>query len=520
MRLGMNIGTPTKPGWWEMQYDLKYRDLAAVSGPWQRLDGNTQPPGGILPPAGSVLTTLGLSYLRPGTYALSCKGTGKIRLTHVDQSDGPNGYRDFAFPVAPSPAPSPTPQAAPSAPDAYLIDIPNPVASPWMTATILTNAPNDPLRDLSLLTPGAGPGPGIWHPDYLASLRPFAGAALRGMDWIGVNASPVRAWADRDAAPGRGPQGFVDLCQALRANPWINLPHLCASIADDGTPVVTDYPAKLGAYIKATLDPSAVVYVAYSNECWNGNPPFSVQLNYCISQGNNRLKDPTTGKPYGVLNGQAAAYVVMGNAAFDALEAAIGPDGPRVVRVLEGQSSYLNSDGSLGGFNYYMLDAARKFGTRVDAIACAPYADWLSDGVNPYTRAAIKALAKSGDPASAIGLLYAGMQGQIGKAITYCQAWRKTADSLGVPLLYYECSPVASSFYTDPDLAPVMQAAATDPRTATHYRQYLEGIGAYAATGCFYSHCRPGPWGLLQDLDDATSRRWEGVTDYAARWNA
>ena len=53
---------------------------------------------------------------------------------------------------------------------------------------------------------------------------------------------------------------MVDLCNRLKINPWLCVPHLASD----------DYVRRFAEIVKRDWDPPLKVYVEYSNEVWNG----------------------------------------------------------------------------------------------------------------------------------------------------------------------------------------------------------------------------------------------------------
>ncbi len=104
----------------------------------------------------------------------------------------------------------------------------------------------------------------LFNPDWLAVIADMR--ALRFMDWMQTNNSPVREWADRprlsDATwSGQGvpPEVMIELANTVGADPWFTMPHR----ADD------TYIRRFAEMVRDRLDPNLVAHVEYSNELWN-----------------------------------------------------------------------------------------------------------------------------------------------------------------------------------------------------------------------------------------------------------
>ncbi len=104
-----------------------------------------------------------------------------------------------------------------------------------------------------------------FNPVFLERTAPYE--ALRFMEWMKINASPIARWEQRslpEQASWSGPAGvpyevLVELSNRLQKPAWLNIPHQ----ADD------DFVRRLAELVRDRLDPGLKVYVEYSNEVWN-----------------------------------------------------------------------------------------------------------------------------------------------------------------------------------------------------------------------------------------------------------
>lgn len=115
----------------------------------------------------------------------------------------------------------------------------------------------------------------ITRPGYSATdvfSRPFLDhmarfGTVRFMNWTSTNGSTIKDWSQRstpDQARCTGPSGVpwelcAQLCNQLRADMWINVPHMATD----------DYVERLATLLHSTLDKDRKIYVEYSNELWN-----------------------------------------------------------------------------------------------------------------------------------------------------------------------------------------------------------------------------------------------------------
>ncbi|HGG05019.1 MAG TPA: calcium-binding protein [Aliiroseovarius sp.] len=104
----------------------------------------------------------------------------------------------------------------------------------------------------------------VFNPDWLSVIDNLR--AVRFMDWMQTNGSPVTNWGNRPQVSdytytlrGVPVEIMVQLANEIGADPWFNMPHA----ADD------DYVRRFATYVRDNLDPRLIVYEEYSNEMWN-----------------------------------------------------------------------------------------------------------------------------------------------------------------------------------------------------------------------------------------------------------
>lgn len=132
---------------------------------------------------------------------------------------------------------------------------------------IRRSAKANPVRNLRILPSALAKSAAVptFLDPFLKGLRPMR--ALRFMDLLGTNGSPLKHWSDR---PRKGRYTFADslgaplelaieLANELKADAWVCIPHQADA----------DYILQVARLVKANLDPSLKVYVEYSNEIWN-----------------------------------------------------------------------------------------------------------------------------------------------------------------------------------------------------------------------------------------------------------
>ncbi len=125
----------------------------------------------------------------------------------------------------------------------------------------------DFIRDISVVREKQIPlfeAGAVFNPDWLAVVSDLR--AIRFMDWMQTNNSPLSRWEDRprpsDASwstRGVPLEIMVQLANEIGADPWFNMPHM----ADD------DYIRRFAEYVRDHLDRRLIAHVEYSNEMWN-----------------------------------------------------------------------------------------------------------------------------------------------------------------------------------------------------------------------------------------------------------
>jgi hypothetical protein len=143
---------------------------------------------------------------------------------------------------------------------------------------IIRTNPANPVRNIRLTEAHLENHSGTFHPRFL-SLWHFC-KVMRFLDWQKTNSTYLANWSERPRADyftqtgrdGIAYEHLIELCNTMRADPWICVPHLATD----------DFVRQFATMLRANLRPDLKVYVEYSNECWNGS---FVQATYCREQG-------------------------------------------------------------------------------------------------------------------------------------------------------------------------------------------------------------------------------------------
>jgi hypothetical protein len=265
--------------------------------------------------------------------------------------------------------------------------------------------------------------------------------------------SGVQHWSDRRAYdyatqmsgdPAQGnfqngiaPEYMIELCNELRDDLWINIPHM----ADD------TYIRNLAGLVRDHLAPGLRVYVEWSNEVWNGAPGF-LPYRYVLQQ----LAQPQ--------NAGLDFYQVWANDtrhAFDLWSQVFAGQTGRVVRVAAGIEQ------NPAGTARLLQDLNGTF----DAIAPAGYF-----GPSAAQRATYSASTTADQ-------VMTDTINSIPTALNYLSAHRTLADRysavLGrhIQLITYEGGPHLDG-QNQPYQAAFL-AAGSSPRMYDAYRAYLAG---------------------------------------------
>ncbi|MBU3077192.1 hypothetical protein [Sphingomonas quercus] len=281
-------------------------------------------------------------------------------------------------------------------------------------------------------------GTALFNPAFLEDNRPFK--VLRFMNWMGVNNAPHRDWATRpspasltqDSDSGVAVEYMVDLANALKSDPWFNLPY-------DADPT---YYRQFANYVRDHLAKDRKVYVELSNEVWN--------VSFQQGKENIRLGQAR----YPGANVQQASDWYYGDRVRDLMaiwtSAFKGQEG-RLVRVLASQAvNPLRAEQALSHNDTWKS---------VDALATAPYFGKFYKGTAAPGPERVNAIFES-------------MPAGIDEAIRYAKAGKAVANRYGLRYVAYETGPSLTSG-GNATLAEDNFTAAHDPRMYTFYTQFL-----------------------------------------------
>lgn len=330
----------------------------------------------------------------------------------------------------------------------------------------------------------------VFNPRFLERVRPFS--TLRFLDFLRINDSQLSRWAERPrpddfsqgTAKGAALEYAVMLCNRVRADCWINIPHM----ADD------DYIKNAAALVARDLDKDLRVFVEYSNEIWNFAHGDWVQ------KAGERVGMPSEWDTR--LRYQARRSKKI----FQAFESALGRE--RLVRVLAGQTWTLRLQ--------ILLDADRAY-KDTDAIAVAPY--FCDEMASEQNAAALRKLDGGAIAERCTGDLER-IRGRLREIMALARKYR-------LPVIGYEGGQhlaTSGALHEDTILQQRLTDANRHPGMGLAYTKYLD---MWRDEGgqlmLLYSLCEEpsiwGRWGLLESLElaGAHAPKYSAAIDFMGR---
>ncbi|MFB9223017.1 hypothetical protein [Paracoccus cavernae] len=402
-------------------------------------------------------------------------------------------------------------------------------------------APENPIRQISVVHErdlarfAAGQ---VFNPAWLARIGDMR--ALRFMDWMATNGSPVAHWSDRaepQDASWAGPAGvplevMVKLANETGTDPWFTLPHL----ADP------QYIEQFASYVRDQLDPKLTPWYEYSNEVWNWQFP---QAQWANEQGQALWPDLGTAwveyyagksvemaqiidKTYGPKPAQSYHKVISTQTGWLSLEEAI-LDAPAWRKMAVGRKlpsatfdSYAITgyfDASLGRDDKPKLvkewlaqslaaaESAADAAGLTRAAKDAYVAGHLYDLAGDLAIRELRDGSVSGDPAGSLKELFS----------TFAYH-KKIADQRGLRLVMYEGGTHVvgvGPWADDEELTGFFVWLNQSEGMGQLYTELLAGWKAQGGTmfNAFVDigrHNKHGSWGNLQHIDDS-SARWDAL---------
>lgn len=361
-----------------------------------------------------------------------------------------------------------------------------------LTMTVSDLDPNDPIRRLQLLRPGASSSPSsVFDPAFLRRIRPFR--AVRAMCWTGVNTSGPVEWSERvgpDDFLATGPGGVayeevIALANEAGVDLWLNVPDTASD----------DFAQKLATLVRDRLDPRRRLYLELGNELWNHTFPQAKRVVGAAKRDPSLTRSDDFGRA-----GQWSARRLAEVSAIFRRE--FGGEAKRVLPILCGQSA-----------NPYFLRTGlelleKQSGDVRDVLAGIAIAPYLAiDGEEDV-------------PGMSLDALFARMNEFLDKKLSgWITVHHSLAKRFGLPMLAYEggqhlvgWSPAARA---DANLE-IKRAAQADRRMAILMKRMddvwrAEDGRLFAFFTLYSSYGKSGFWGLLEGPGLPGSVKWDAT---------
>ncbi len=371
--------------------------------------------------------------------------------------------------------------------------------------------PGDPIRNIRVMREDMVPlheAGEVFNPHWLRLVRDLR--AVRFMDWMDTNASPIATWDDRPKTDdytwvwrGVPVEVMVDLANLIGVDPWFTMPHL----ADD------DYARRFATYVRDHLDPRLIAYVEWSNEVWNFG---FVQTQWVLEQARLLWGDAAEQDGWMQYSGMRAAQIadiwtdVFGDEAESRLIRVVATHtswpGLEEGLLLAPLSQAMGNPPPVDSFDAYAVTGYFGFETGGEDFAPTLHR-WIEEG---SATANMTAMLREGSLADLTGRLF-----------PYHAA---VAAEHGLEMVMYEGGThvVGHGAVTNDDvITDFFIAYNYSPEMAGLYADLLAGWDAAGGTlfNAFVDVGNPsrwGSWGNLRHLDDMTPR-WATLMAYNAR---
>jgi len=432
-QLGINLS-----GLSDWNTELPFLDVFKLSRPWisQKNDAPWgSGPALALDPRGWV------THLEPGCYV-------ETLLCSIDEGHYPAGAYTLLYEGEGELELSGSASISGREPGKLTLDVQP--SKGYVYLKIRSTKPNNYVRNIRLLLPGGLPE-NPWNPSFLKRWEGIA--CIRFMDWMNTNGSKVRTWNERAkiddatyAVKGAPIEAMIDLCNRLKADAWVCMPHL----ADD------DYVRRFALLAKEKLDKKRKIYVEYSNEVWNSG---FEQNQYSIEEGKRQGLSP--------------------------------------------------SNQWEGGWKFTGMRSTQVFKVWTDVFGGTSIAPYLNFTVGPEARGDEPG-AKTVTAWTVAQVLDHVEKVCLPQSVAWIRAQKKLASERGLRLVAYEAGQHLVGILgaeNDDKLTQLLHSANNHPRMKDIYARYLD---AWAKEGgdllCHYNSVgrwdKWGSWGLLKSGDE------------------
>jgi hypothetical protein len=358
------------------------------------------------------------------------------------------------------------------------VRVDRPQANQRLGMTISGVRRNDPIRNLQLLAPGYGYSTTqMYRDEFINRIQPFS--TLRFMDWARTNSSQISRWSDHrpndyaiQTASSNGQGGglswnhMVRLANESRSDAWINVPHRATN----------NYIRHLANFWNDRLRSDRTLYVEFGNEFWNA-----------MFQQHHEMKPDGPGEIL-YMHGIAPQIERVSRI----FREVFADRSDRLKIVLAGQAT---NDWHVRKAIEHFTSTGRDPARFIDAIAIAPYFNVPNDG-REYRN---------------VDEFFSVLM-DMSDEREYIRNHKRIADQYGMELISYEGGVEANFRRFVPQ--NIRDAALNDRRLGAAIlrfaRMWDEETGGalfnwYALTGS------ENVWGLLSDLRDPGSIRWDAL---------
>ena len=355
---------------------------------------------------------------------------------------------------------------------------------------IISSTLGNPVRNIRVMMPGYSSSQ-IYNSVFLNKIQPFT--TLRFMEWNNTNTNTEVQWQNR-RKPAYYTQGYdtlqsslgiaweyaIRLCNTTGKNCWINIP----------TQADTNYVGQLAKLFRDSLNPSLKIYLEYSNECWNNIFP---QYTWINANG------------IGTNQSQKTAYFMK--KVFDKWQSVFGGlMSSRVIRVAAGKLTLTNTEVQ------DIMNYLQSNNSDADAISLGAYFAWI-----PADYSALAALCPN---QTIVNVKNTTRSRMTNYPPMLANAAQKSV-SFNKPLIFYEGgqSIIASSA---PCAQSTIYSAQADTCMYNMYNQWFNILrNTSSATLFMHFHLAGGgTFGSLININDATSQKYQALTDYVLNCNA
>jgi hypothetical protein len=355
---------------------------------------------------------------------------------------------------------------------------------------------------------------GIFNPKFVGLFANFR--ALRGMQWLNSDSAggSLVSWSQRPHLTDAGYGGVygtpiesvVQLCNAVGADCWLNVPHMANN----------DYISQMAALVHGMLGSSQKAYIEYSNEVWNGAYP---QNKYAAEQGQAMWPGASAN------DARLSWYGMRSAQTCDIWKAAWGSDASRVICVMAGQAAQVyTATQELSCPLWTGAGNAPCASHGIGAVAMAPYFGYGIPVDPSWTTASDGGLAKIFEWINSSGLA---------QPATWESEYKTGLAPYNLPFIAYEGGQSLESFPQYGSNSPVTSLYINANRDARMGAAYTVALNNWRSAGgqlyvLFSDIAGPsvyGEWGALESVYDTITPlssappKWRAIQNFMTNNN-